>query len=170
MSEGAFAVTSRKAFTTSIFLVDPTRYSVLLVLHKRWDLWLPVGGELDEEGAGSSEEPLQGAIREVNEETGISLSPGDFPKMTSMPYSVRGMFGFEQHTAGDRGLHMNFCFLACTEEQAIKLCDEHIEAGWFPLMGKDNIATTSNVSWCLNYIDRYLRKHVNPIFAVEPFV
>jgi 8-oxo-dGTP diphosphatase len=150
----------RKVFTTSVFLTHESPegvLSVLLVHHKRFNLWLPVGGEL-----WPGETPLEGAIREVKEETGIHLVANHFPVgKDPMPFEPLGFLGYEEHDAGSRGLHMNFIFEAhCTTDQ-VRLCDEHSAYQWllFPtalvysregLMEK--LPTTANVAYCLDKI------------------
>lgn len=56
-------------FTASGFVLDPGGGSVLLVHHRRLDLWLQPGGHIDNED-GSIE---QASRREVVEETGVRL-------------------------------------------------------------------------------------------------
>lgn len=92
----------RQVFTASCFVCFEGK--VLLVHHKLLDLWLPVGGELKE-----NESPLQGAYREVLEETGIEV---EFPRVHRQPRGTpAGFLGYEEHPAGPKGYHMNFCFM-----------------------------------------------------------
>jgi 8-oxo-dGTP pyrophosphatase MutT (NUDIX family) len=51
-------------FTVSGFVVDGDR--TLLHWHKKLQIWLPPGGHID-----ANEDPVQAALREVREETGI---------------------------------------------------------------------------------------------------
>jgi 8-oxo-dGTP pyrophosphatase MutT (NUDIX family) len=78
---------------------------VLVISHRRLKTWLPVGGELE-----AGETPLEAAARELVEETGLE---GDFPLLEgALDGEPRGLLGYEEHVAGDKGVHMNFVFVA----------------------------------------------------------
>src|SRR5690606_27228150 len=78
---------------------------VLIIHHHRLDTWLPVGGELE-----PGETPLQAAVRELGEETGLH---GRFAELDGALDGVPpGYLGYEEHQAGSKGLHMNFVFVA----------------------------------------------------------
>lgn len=138
----------RATFTTSVFLKfreSPTRTSVLLVHHKRFNMWLPVGGELEH-----GEMPFHGAVREVSEETGIPADDLIWVE-NPMPCSPPGFIGYEEHDAGNRGVHklVNFIFQAWSKTKAVKMCEEHFE--W---LTKDEVdaaalAMPPNVYYCL---------------------
>jgi 8-oxo-dGTP pyrophosphatase MutT (NUDIX family) len=94
----------RRAFSVSIFARDEVG-RVLLVLHKRLLRWLPVGGEIE-----AGETPLQAAERELFEETGLV---GRFtPTNGAVEGTPAGLLAYEEHDAGSKGTHMNFCFVA----------------------------------------------------------
>jgi ADP-ribose pyrophosphatase YjhB (NUDIX family) len=92
----------RRAFSASVFARHRGR--VLLIHHKRLGTWLPVGGELD-----PGETPLEAARRELREETGLE---GRFEAALGVDGAPPGLLGYEEHQAGAKGLHMNFCFVA----------------------------------------------------------
>jgi len=78
---------------------------VLVIHHKRLATWLPIGGELE-----PGETPLEAARRELREETGLE---GVFPRLAdAVDGEPPGYLGYEEHTAGSKGLHMNFVFVA----------------------------------------------------------
>lgn len=63
-------IPGEKHFTGSAILVtQDTACKVLLVHHKKLNVWIQPGGHLE-----TFENPIEGAIREVKEETGIDVS------------------------------------------------------------------------------------------------
>lgn len=92
----------RQVFTASCFIAFERK--VLLINHKFLDMWLPVGGELH-----PNEAPMEGAHREALEETAIEV---EFRHHARQPHGTpAGFLGYEEHSAGSKGQHMNFCFL-----------------------------------------------------------
>jgi 8-oxo-dGTP diphosphatase len=127
----------RRAFSVAVFCRNGGE--ILLVRHKRLDLWLPVGGEIE-----PGETPLEAARRELREETGLE---GVFPERD--PLSLKGerekekgergmivdgtppgLIGYEEHPAGSKGLHMNFAFVADVATRELTACDEYTDVRW----------------------------------------
>lgn len=78
---------------------------VLVIHHRRLKTWLPVGGEIE-----PGETPLEAAARELLEESGLT---GQFRPLQGACDGVPpGFIGYEEHQAGEKGLHMNFVFVA----------------------------------------------------------
>ncbi len=113
-------VSIRRAFSVSVFARNAG--AVLLVQHKRLAAWLPVGGEIEE-----GETPLEAARRELFEETGLS---GTFPAMGGVDGSPPGLVAYEEHMAGSKGLHLNFCFVADVTTRDIVPNHEFGEHRW----------------------------------------
>ena len=55
-------------YFTAAGVVFNDQNEILLVKHKRFGMWLPPGGQLDEREA-----PHEAVVREILEETGIEL-------------------------------------------------------------------------------------------------
>jgi ADP-ribose pyrophosphatase YjhB (NUDIX family) len=113
----------RRAFSVAVFARNGRE--ILLVRHKRLDLWLPVGGEIE-----PGETPLEAARRELREETGLE---GVFPTNVDsdgVDGTPPGLIGYEEHPAGSKGMHMNFAFVADVATRALTACDEYTAVRW----------------------------------------
>jgi len=113
-------VSERRTFSVAIFCRNGGE--ILLVRHKRLELWLPVGGELE-----PGETPLEAARRELREESGLD---GVFPSGLGVDGTPPGLIGYEEHPAGIKGLHMNFAFVADVPSRTLTACDEYTEVRW----------------------------------------
>lgn len=118
-------ISDRRAFSVGVFARHGGR--VLLIKHNRLGLWLPVGGEL-----AAEETPLEAAMRELREETGLE---GTFDVIGGVYGTPPGLIGYEEHLAGSKGLHMNFAFVADVPSTEVTPNDEFSEFRWVSDVG-----------------------------------
>lgn len=138
---------TRRAFSVAVFVLNrAARYpDVLLIHHKRFSLWLPVGGEVEE-----GETPIEAAKREVWEETKLEI---EFPVVRgALSGEPLGFLGYEEHPAGSKGLHLNFNFVALSRSREIVGDDSFTEHVWHPLGDIFVDKAPDNVKQCLSRI------------------
>lgn len=133
--------TERRAFSVAIFCrrtAGPDTGRVLLIRHKRLGTWLPVGGELHD-----GETPLQAAERELREETGLT---GHFvAQLDPVDGAPTGLVAYEEHPAGKKGLHLNFCFVADIDDRPIQPNDEFDDHRFVDAVDVDTLPCPANV-------------------------
>jgi 8-oxo-dGTP pyrophosphatase MutT (NUDIX family) len=136
----------RKAFSSSVFAVSDE--TVLLILHKRLGLWLPVGGELEvrielkehDTTHLHFETPLECAKRELWEETKLEAW---YVPITGFQSEAPGFLGYGEHPAGDKGLHMNFNFLGFAKWDNVIGDDSFSQHHWFRFEEAANLEGTT---------------------------
>jgi 8-oxo-dGTP diphosphatase len=131
---------TRRAFSVAVYVrKQGTAGRVLVILHTRTGLWLPIGGELE-----AGETPLEAAVRELREETGLT---GSFRPLVGHCEGVpAGYIGYEEHVTGVKGLHMNFVFVADVADDAeVTPCAEYTEHRWVDRDELENLPSPGNV-------------------------
>ncbi|MDE1846215.1 MAG: NUDIX domain-containing protein [Candidatus Micrarchaeota archaeon] len=103
---------------------------VLLVLHAKLNKWLFPGGHIE-----NNETPDEAVIREVKEETGLSLKLLDYGKILETPDVIKRLaipFYSNLHSVGD---HNHYCafYLGNVENNKIIKNIESKEIKWFSL-------------------------------------
>jgi 8-oxo-dGTP pyrophosphatase MutT (NUDIX family)/ketosteroid isomerase-like protein len=128
----------RRAFSVATFARHRGR--VLLIRHARLQTWLPVGGEVE-----AGETPLEAARRELLEETGLRGRYEPVAPLCDVVGTPAGLIGFEEHLAGSKGLHMNFCFVADVDTDAVVANEEFGEHRWVAASELDAVDGPPNV-------------------------
>ncbi len=123
----------RRAWAVAVF--PRCREQILLIKHLKLGLWLPPGGDME-----PGETPLEAAARELYEETGLR---GTFPEVSAIDGTPRGFIGYEEHTAGAKGWHMNFAFVADVDSQDVAPNHEFSEWRW--VSSTEGLETALNV-------------------------
>lgn len=124
-----------KHYTASVWIISKTfPKKILLIHHKKLEKWLQPGGHIER-----FENPLEAAIREVKEETGLDISfLRQEVKVVNSDESMLPLPGFlMEHvvpsTAGKPAhFHIDISYIVELSEQSLKpQLDEVYEIGWF---------------------------------------
>lgn len=133
-------MSERRAFSVAVYARrGGIQGEVLVIHHRRLETWLPIGGEVE-----PGETPLEAAIRELGEETGLV---GEFSHLAGALDGVPpGYLGYEEHVAGSKGLHMNFVFVADVPATAeVSPNHEFSDFRWVNLAELSGISSPLNV-------------------------
>jgi len=139
----------QKHYTATVFIISEDKpRKFLLTYHKKFDKWMPPGGHIEE-----MENPLEAAIREVEEETGVNIEPflekadtiDDRAKSLPMP-----TFFLEEKidAYGDQPehYHLDFVYVVEFKRQDIKQIDSGLyQAAWFDQEEMEKLAMLANV-------------------------
>jgi len=151
---GLSAPTARDHFvpghlTASAFVISPKRDSVLLILHKKLQLWLQPGGHIE-----ASDESLGAAARrEVAEEVGLTLPPEATGEVFDLDIHL---IPARKDEPAHEHFDVRFCFQAPTLDFATN--DEVVAARWAPLDQIDQLTTDESV---LRVARKLLRAQAN---------
>lgn len=102
---------------------------VLLIHHRKLDLWLPVGGHIDE-----NETPDQALLREIKEEIGIDvemLNKSDIPLGGNVRYNLATPFYVNVHSVGDHDHCCLFYVCKAINPEKLQINKELKNFEWF---------------------------------------
>lgn len=146
-------------FVVSVFIVRKGK--VLLVHHKRYDEWLPIGGHVE-----LNEDPAQALRREIREECGLRVRI----LAETPPIRHRGVKPLptpaymDVHRIGGRHRHIAFVYFASSAVGRVKLHErEHYEYRWVSrseLAGGRGLKLTRSIRfYCLKALKAASRAH-----------
>ena len=102
---------------------------ILLIHHRKLNLWLPVGGHIDK-----NETPDKALIREIKEETNISikiLNKSTIPLEGNVKTNLAIPFHVNVHSVGDHD-HVGFFYLCeAINPEKLKINQELKNYAWF---------------------------------------
>ena len=103
---------------------------VLLILHKKLNMWLPVGGHIEKD-----ETPDDAIIREAKEETNLDISLLHIPTIPQIGNVIRHLatpFYVNIHNVGNHN-HVGFYYISYVEDPSLLQInkDEVLDAKWF---------------------------------------
>ncbi len=138
-----------KHFTaTVIVLTDSHPVRILLGLHNKLNVWLPPGGHIH-----GNENPLEAAIRECREETGIDIA-GVMPSAQPLDHHAAMLpvprFFFEEEIPahGDQPTHMHLdcIYVVRIPQQDVRFpAAEYQAMRWFTKDEVQTIETFDNI-------------------------
>lgn len=116
-------------FVVNAFVVYQDR--VLLINHKKLNMWLPVGGHIE-----LDEDPEEAVRREVKEESGLQIKIlGSKPALKEAGLHTKSLFVpsyMDIHDYDDNHRHIAFHYFAVTQTDKVKLAKgEHNSIRWF---------------------------------------
>lgn len=138
-------------FTASSWIVNETGNKVLMVYHNIYDSWSWSGGHADGE-----EDLLAVAIREAQEETGISdVKPAESNIFSIEIITVNGHEKKGKYVPSH--LHLNVTYLLrASETESLKIKpDENSGVKWFTF---DEVLAASTEPWMIERVYRKLMK------------
>lgn len=115
-------------FTVSIFVVFENK--VLLHQHKKYNLWLPVGGHIE-----LDEDPNQAALREVKEEAGLDVelvghAKAGFPDQQQYKDLIPPRF-LNKHFTDETHQHVDLIYFAKASSRDLVPEEGSGEMRWF---------------------------------------
>jgi len=110
--------------TASGLVLSPDGNRVLLVFHRRLQAWLQPGGHVDE----SDHDVAATAVREVREETGVTVTPDHNPPLVALDvHQIPANRREPEH------LHHDLMFRFSATSETLEAAEEVREVVWCPL-------------------------------------
>jgi len=110
-------------FTASAFALSPSRDELLLIRHRKLNLWLQPGGHIEEGDADF----VQAARRELEEETGLSHVEIQESLFDVDVHRIPAVGSSPEH------LHHDIRVLFCAKDLKVEAREEVADARWFSL-------------------------------------
>ncbi len=143
----------RRTWSVSIYC---RHQGAVLVRHSSLGIWLPVGGEIT-----ANETPFEAAQRVLREETGF-IHEVIFPAIHKVTGAPPGLLLYEEHEAGEKGVHLNFAFLTEVPSKRIAPNDEYLGVLWVRSVSEIPDACPVNVREALPYALTAGRERILP--------
>ncbi len=116
-------------FVVTVFIVH--RGKVLLIHHKKYDEWLPIGGHIE-----MDEDPEQALYREIREECGLKVRILEqapkikHPGVKPLPAPTY----LDAHRISDTHKHVAFIYFGTSQSSKVRLHEkEHYEFRWLSM-------------------------------------
>lgn len=143
-------------FVVSAFIVH--RGKVLLVYHKKYEEWLPIGGHIE-----LDEDPEEALAREIREECGLKVrvlaKAPDIAHEGVKPIPAPDYM--DVHRISPTHKHIAFIYFGVAENNSVRLHErEHREFRWFSAFDLDaaEYALTSSIRfYCQEALERSAR-------------
>jgi ADP-ribose pyrophosphatase YjhB (NUDIX family) len=157
-----------REFTVAVFVVHAGR--VLLLFHPKLSRWLPPGGHVE-----PNELPDDAAVREVEEETGVSVRlvggrglPIDEPRQLVVPAGIQ----LENIAPGHQ--HVDLVYFAVPLPQCHLVsphCAAEVRAAWFAPEDLEQLGADAEImAWCaraLSEVDGNVTSEKLPVAPSE---
>ena len=146
-------------FTSSAIVFDD-QDRVLLVHHNKLDVWLYPGGHVD-----PNEDPVEAALREVREETGIQaeiIGPRMFHhqavRTIPTPFTIIEMAIDDREVGPHR--HIDFVYVCQSDgSDVVARVEEVARVEWFPIDSLTSLRTPKELPELVTYAARWASEH-----------
>ena len=127
---------------------------ILLIHHKKLDLWLPVGGHIEE-----NETPDDALLREIKEEVGLDveiLGKSELPVTGATKRALAIPFDVNVHNVGDHDHCALFYICKALNPENLKINKELKDFEWFTKDDLDKKHVTAEIkNQCLKAFEVY---------------
>jgi 8-oxo-dGTP pyrophosphatase MutT (NUDIX family) len=130
-----------KDFTTSAFIMHPTKPELLFLLHRKLGKWLQPGGHVE-----LDENPLQALYHELEEETGLCpdeyaiIEPFEGPRPSGNSIRLPLPLYLNEHPFNETHNHIDLCYLVRAKTDRLTDNPDGAAAiGWLDLEAIDKL-------------------------------